>query len=212
MGATDALRLVKRLGLHDPARVAAAAGALGRWGPTIATLYRAGALRHPLRPAVIDHRGALDYLQLDRRSSAFAKGLRAVGLRPGQRLGLLCFNHRDFVEANVAAAKAGLDVVYLNTGFASPQLADVIDREDIAGLVVDAELQPTVADINFAGPQIIADGSTGGGASEQHTHARRTPPRPVSTNDADPTSIVARVAHLGNDRASQGGQPRRRSR
>ncbi|MGI9611697.1 MAG: AMP-binding protein [Acidimicrobiales bacterium] len=215
MGATDALRLAKRLGLHDPGRVAAVAGALGRWGPTIATLYRAGALRHPLRPAVIDHRGALDYIQLDRRSSALAKGLRAAGLQPAQRLGLLCFNHRDFVEANVAAAKAGLDVVYLNTGFAGPQLADVIERENIAGLVVDAALHALVADIDFAGPQIIADEPANTAPSGHHTmrDARRLGRSRSTTlipRASSPVLLTSGTTGLpkGANRADGAGDPR----
>ena len=163
MGATETLRLVRRLGLLDPGRVAAVAGALGRWGPTLATLYGAAALRHPVRPAVVDHRGSLPFARLDARSTALAHGLRAMGLRPRQRLGLLCLNHRDFVEANLAAAKAGLDVVYLNTGFAGPQLADVLDREGVGVLVADAAFDELVADIGFDGPRIIADGAVAGG-------------------------------------------------
>ena len=38
-------------------------------------------------------------------------------------------NHRGFVEATVAAAKLGADLLYLNTAFAGPQLVDVLERE-----------------------------------------------------------------------------------
>lgn len=156
---SETVQLIRRLGFLDPGRVAAVAGAIGRWGPTIATLYRAAALRYPLRPAVVDHRGALNFVRLDSRSSALASGFRAIGLRPGQRLGLLCYNHRDFVEANLAAAKAGLVVVYLNTGFAAPQLSDVLEREGVDGLVADAALLSAVAEASFDGALIVADGT-----------------------------------------------------
>ncbi len=169
MAPRDTLRLIHRLGLLDPARVAAMAGALGRWGPSIATLYGAAALRHPLRPAVIDHRGTVTFAQLEGRSTGLANGLRAVGLSAGSRLGLLCFNHRDFVEANIAAAKAGLDVVYLNTGFAGPQLRDVIEREGVDGLVYDAALHPIVTTSGFDGPQLVADGTPPPGSARQRT-------------------------------------------
>jgi len=185
MGATDTLRLVRRLGLLDPGRVASVAGSASRWGPTVATLYGAAALRHPGRPAVIDHRGALSFSRLDRRSSALANGLRSVGLRRGGRLGLLCFNHRDFVEANLAAAKAGLDVVYLNTGFAGPQLADVMSREGIDGLIADDALQPVVTSTGFDGPQLVAD----------PTHS----PTRQATQSTTPRTL-REVRHLGRRR------------
>ena len=73
---------------------------------------------------MIDHRGSITYAALDRNSSALAKGLRSLGLSAGQHIGVLCFNHRDFLEASIAAAKAGLPCVYLNTGFAAPQLGE----------------------------------------------------------------------------------------
>ena len=41
-------------------------------------------------------------------------------------------NHRGFVEATVAAAKLGADLIYLNTAFAGPQLVDVLEREQPA--------------------------------------------------------------------------------
>ena len=158
MAAGDALRVVRRLGFLDPSRLGAAGAALGRWGPTVASLYAGAAYRFPTRVAVIDHRGSLTFAALDRRSSALASGLLALGLRPGQHLGLLCGNHRDFVEANLAAAKAGLHVVYLNTGFAPPQLAEVIDREGVAGLVYDADFSATIDAAAFEGPSVVADG------------------------------------------------------
>ena len=68
MGAIDTVRLARRLGFLEPARLVAATGAAARWGPTIATLYGAAALRFPTRPAVVDHRGTLSFGELDRRS------------------------------------------------------------------------------------------------------------------------------------------------
>ena len=157
-----AFETVKNLGLLDPIRLAATGAALARWGPNIASLYGGAAVRHPGRPAIIDHRGSLSYSALDRRSSALAKGLLSIGMRPGRNLGLLCHNHRDFVEANLAAAKAGLDVVYLNTGFASPQLSEVLDREDVAGVVCDADLLAILEGSGSDRPTVVADGTVDG--------------------------------------------------
>ena len=43
-----------------------------------------------------------------------------MGARRRERLGIACRNHCDFIELTVAAAKAGLGVVNLNTSFAAP--------------------------------------------------------------------------------------------
>ena len=48
-------------------------------------------------------------------------------------------NHRGFVEATVAAAKLGADLIYLNTAFSGPQLVDVLEREDPTVVIHDEE-------------------------------------------------------------------------
>ena len=43
----------------------------------------------------------------------------------GDGVAIMCRNHRGFVDATVAVAKLGADILYLNTAFAGPQLVDV---------------------------------------------------------------------------------------
>ena len=59
----------------------------------------------------------------------------------------MCRNHRGFVDASVAVSKLGGDLVYLNTGFAAPQLADVTGREDVAALIYDQEFENLLTDV-----------------------------------------------------------------
>jgi fatty-acyl-CoA synthase len=87
-----------------------------------------------------------------------AQGLRSLGLAAGDHLGILCANHRDFVEVSIAAAKAGLTCVYLNTGFAAPQLGEVLRREGVGAVVVDADLVPVVEASGYDGHVVVADG------------------------------------------------------
>jgi acyl-CoA synthetase (AMP-forming)/AMP-acid ligase II len=135
VGAGDVIR---------PRRLASAFQALGRWGPTPAAGYAASAVRYPDRPAVIDERGALSFADMHRRSNALARALGAGGVGEGDRVALMCRNHRHFVEAVLAASKLGADALYLNTGFAGPQVADVVAREDAAVLVFDEEFADAI--------------------------------------------------------------------
>ena len=89
---------------------------------------------------MVDELGACTWGQLDHRTSLLARGLRSHDVARGTQLGILCRNHRGFVEASVAAAKAGSVPIYLNTGSAAAQLVDVIERESIRALVGDPEL------------------------------------------------------------------------
>ena len=43
----------------------------------------------------------------------------------------MCRNHRGFVEALIAANRIGADVLLLNTSFAGPALAEVVNREGV---------------------------------------------------------------------------------
>ncbi len=137
---TSLFDIVRRTGLLDPRRLPTLTAATARWGPTAAAPYAATALATPSRVAVIDERGELSYADLDRQSTRLAQGLHQLGAQRGERIGVACRNHRDFVELTVASAKAGLGVVYLNTSFAAPQMREVVEREQVAVLAIDAEL------------------------------------------------------------------------
>ena len=155
---SDSVRLARRLGWLDPGQMAATTAALTRWGPSLAALYTAAAVRHRKRAAVVDHRGTVTFGELDRSSSALAQGFRSLGLAGGDHLGVLCANHRDFVDVSIAAAKAGLACVYLNTGFAAPQLGEVLRREGVGALVVDGDLLAVAEASGFDGHVVVADG------------------------------------------------------
>jgi fatty-acyl-CoA synthase len=146
--------VIRRAGLLDPTRTAALAGGLTRWGPSLAAGVAAGALRLRNHAAVVDELGSCTWGELDHRTSQLARGLRRHQVGRGAQLGILCRNHRGFVEASVAAAKAGLVPVYLNTGSAATQLVEVIERESITALVGDPELLADLPGDAVPGPTI----------------------------------------------------------
>jgi fatty-acyl-CoA synthase len=65
----------------------------------------------------------------------------------GVGVGILCRNHRGFVDITFATAKVGARVLYLNTDFAGPQLRDVCKREAISLLVHDEEYDELVGGV-----------------------------------------------------------------
>ena len=62
-----------------------------------------------------------------------------MGIGYGDGVGIMCRNHRGFIEATLAAAKLGASALYLNTMFAGPQLVEVTRREGPKALVYDEE-------------------------------------------------------------------------
>ena len=102
-------------------------------------------------------RGILTFAELERRTNALARGLAGHGLTEGRTLAIMCRNHRGFVELAAACSKLGVHVVLLNTGFAGPQVAEVVEREGADGLAYDREFAATVAEAR--GPKVcfVAD-------------------------------------------------------
>jgi fatty-acyl-CoA synthase len=128
-----------------PDRLPRAIAALAVAGPTLAGAAAAATARYPLAPAVIDDHGGLTYSRLWQESDAVARKLRASGIGPGHTVGLLHRNHRGFLISLVAAAKLGADIVYLNTAFAPPQMAAVVEGEGIDVVLHDDEDHDAVA-------------------------------------------------------------------
>jgi fatty-acyl-CoA synthase len=110
-----------------------------RWGASPACGIGVAALHHPEATAIVDERGELTFEELHRRSNALARGFEKLGIGFGDGVGIMCRNHRGFVEATLAVAKLGAGALYLNTMFAGPQLAEVMRREGPKALVYDEE-------------------------------------------------------------------------
>ncbi|HEX2417081.1 MAG TPA: AMP-binding protein, partial [Micromonosporaceae bacterium] len=109
-----------------------------RLGP-FAGAAKLAAHRDPDAVGLVDEAGELTFAQLDRRSNALARAWRSTGLKSDDVIGLLCRDHRGFLDSLLAAAKLGARLVLLNTGFAARQLADVVAREGVASIVYDQE-------------------------------------------------------------------------
>ncbi|HEX2707587.1 MAG TPA: AMP-binding protein [Solirubrobacterales bacterium] len=110
-----------------------------RWGASPATGIATAAIHHPHEIAVIDERGSLSFERLHRRSNALAHSFAGMGIGHGDGIGIMCRNHRGFLEATLAAAKLGASALYLNTMFAGPQLVEVTRSEGPKALVYDEE-------------------------------------------------------------------------
>jgi len=118
--------------------------AVRREGRSIVSGFAISARRCPNRAGFIDELGPLTWRQLDERSDAFAAGLQALPGAVPTTIGIMCRNHRGFVDALVAAYRIGADVLLLNTAFAGPALAEVLNRENLDTVVYDEEFTATV--------------------------------------------------------------------
>ncbi|WP_433230354.1 AMP-binding protein [Actinomadura formosensis] len=157
--ATRAVRDAGVLRPIRPDRAARLVFSYARFGPVPATLGAMAALRFPGRTALIDERGTLTCAELEEHAASLATALR--GRMGDGRVGVLCRNHRGFVETVLAASRLGNDIVLLNTDFSATQLGQVAEREGIELLVHDQEFTATVDGSGFAGRRLLAWAGTG---------------------------------------------------
>ena len=133
------LREAGVLGIERPSIAVRRGVTFVRWGASPATGATTAAISHPHETAIIDDRGSLTFEQVHRRSNALAHAFAKMGIGYGDGVGIMCRNHRGFIEATLAAAKLGASALYLNTMFAGPQLVEVTRREKPKALVYDEE-------------------------------------------------------------------------
>ncbi len=156
-GGVSAVAAMRVLRPVRPDRLARVLAAQRRHGTTIAFAAAAAAALHPDRPAVIDEHGALTFAGLDAQARALAGALHGeLGFGADDRLAIMCRNHRGFVQAAIAASRLGADLLPLNTDFAGPQLADVLQREAVTAVVFDEEFEQTFDAAGCDLPRILA--------------------------------------------------------
>ena len=150
------LREAGIVGLLRPDKAAKIGATFLRWGASPATGVATAAIHHPHEIAIADERGSLTWERLHLRSNALADSFARMGIGPGDGVGVMCRNHRGFVETTLAAAKIGASALYLNTMFAGPQLVEVTKREAPKALVYDEEFTELLDGVDSSVARVVA--------------------------------------------------------
>ncbi|AGP41601.1 hypothetical protein SCE1572_48190 [Sorangium cellulosum So0157-2] len=90
-------------------------------------LFEAHAAARPDAPAVVCEETALTYRELDRRTNQLARRLRAIGVRPEDRVALCIERSAEMVVALLGALKAGAAYVPLDPKFPRERLRAVVE-------------------------------------------------------------------------------------
>jgi acyl-CoA synthetase (AMP-forming)/AMP-acid ligase II len=159
-----------------PHRLLRAGPEIARWRDSPAGVVVAGARLVPRVTAVVDRERSLTFAELDDRTDAIASSWRAAGIGEGASMGLLLRNRISFLEAMFAAHKVGCEIVFLNSSFAGPQLADVVTTHGVDVVVHDRDLGEEVAHIETA--RLVDEDQLAAAASETAAGPVRPPTRP----------------------------------
>lgn len=105
---------------------------------SIDAVFRAAVARAGARTAVVVGEERINYCDLETAVERVARNLIMRGLRPGDRLGLLLDNGLAFIISFMAAARAGLIAVPMNTRQRRPEIEFVLNQCRAAGMIYDA--------------------------------------------------------------------------
>jgi long-chain acyl-CoA synthetase len=101
----------------------------------LADLVADAAAKAPDKTALIFHGDTTTWGQLDAQVSAAARGLRALGLEPGDRVAVHLGNTPDFPVTYFGALRAGLVALPVNTGYTAAELTHVLSDSGAAAVV-----------------------------------------------------------------------------
>ena len=111
---------------------------------TIGALFHSRVPANPQHRAVVDGDRVQSYAVLEERSNRLANALLDSGLQGSDRVGLLARNRLEYVEIELAAAKAGLIVACLNWRLGDRELQHCINLVEATVIIVQAELAETL--------------------------------------------------------------------
>ena len=111
---------------------------------TLGDLLLIAADRYPDTHAVILPNKRMTYSELVDRAIFRAKSLRALGIGPGDHVGLLLPTSMDFVESMFAIAMLGAVTVPINARYQPPELAYVTENADLVAILTTDEFDAAV--------------------------------------------------------------------
>ncbi len=128
------------------------------------------------RPAVVHGNRRYSYAELRRRVHRLATALRGVGVRPGDRVAVLCPNGPALLESHFGVPLAGAVLVPINVRLAAEEIVTILNHSGAVALIVDTELAAPLATALDSCPSLrttiaVADGAGDAGAeADEHEY------------------------------------------
>ncbi|PYN97846.1 MAG: AMP-binding protein, partial [Candidatus Rokuibacteriota bacterium] len=107
---------------------------------TAADLVDAVAARHPAREAIVFADERVTFGELRDRSRRLARGLAAIGIRRGDKVGIWLPNRPAWFVAQLACARLGAVVVALNPRYRGHELTYILGQSGASALLLTDHL------------------------------------------------------------------------
>src|SRR3954465_3973845 len=113
--------------------------------------------RYPDKVAIIDLHGGRErqvtYAQLDERSDRIAGLVQSLGVKPGERVGMIVGNRVEFLEIFFGTMRAGAIPVAINTRLARETLKFILEDAECRAVFVEPEAPPDAVAVSASVPQ-----------------------------------------------------------
>ncbi|WP_296223672.1 AMP-binding protein [Ralstonia sp. UBA689] len=109
------------------------------------TLHRS-ARKFGAKKALVDGPRRISYAELNADSNRYAHHLLASGLKPGDKVAMVCGNSAQFLVAAYGILKAGLVWVPINAMLAPDDVRYILEHAEARHVIVDAPLLPPLRD------------------------------------------------------------------
>ena len=172
-------------------------------GDTIGVHFDQIVTRYGDRPALIVHQQGIRWTwsELARQVDAFAAGLIALGLEPGDRVGIWSPNNAEWVVTQFATAKAGLILVNINPAYRLTEVEYALNKVGCKALVTASRFKTSdyIGMINTLAPELAI--SHPGALNAAKLPALRSVIQ--IGGDAPGTFAFEKIAHHGRDEDRQ---------
>jgi acyl-CoA synthetase (AMP-forming)/AMP-acid ligase II len=111
---------------------------------TIADAVATHARLTPEKTGARDAKRSLSYAAWNERASRLGSALLSLGLRQGDRVGVVAYNCIEWMEMYVAMARAGLVVVPLNFRLTGPEMAYILEHAEVSAIISGPEFTATL--------------------------------------------------------------------
>jgi acyl-CoA synthetase (AMP-forming)/AMP-acid ligase II len=113
-------------------------------------IVAAHARLNPGKIGARDSKRAMTFREWNDRACRLANALLGLGLRKGDRVGLLAYNRVEWMELYIALAKAGLVAVPINFRLVTPEVKYIAEHCEAKAMIVQDELASVVEPLRGA--------------------------------------------------------------
>ena len=143
------------------------------------------------------------YAEYADRVLRLAQALIDLGVRPGDRVATLAWNHHRHLELYLAAPLAGAVLHTLNLRLAADEIAYIVDHADDRVVFVDSSLLPLLDSVRSRRPEMPVITTDGDSPNHDELIAAATPlEKPVPRDENDLAALCYTSGTTGAPRAS----------